>query len=293
LGEERRTATVLREIGRLSIEVGDWERARAFLEQSLKLERQSGNDHGIAMTRTFLGMLALLTGERSLARSHLEESLRVLQRLGGTNEIKKCLFFLGQLSCDGGDYAAARTRFTEIMEGDIRQYRWAVPCLLESYARLAAEEGRPARALRLGGAAAMLYPAIGTTLGPAYQDYLKRCWESAWQVLSEEEGAAAFEEGKAMTMEEALAYALVEPPPEGPQHTRFAGAIKEKAASGLSNRELEVLTLAAEGLTDAQVAERLYLSPRTVGQHLISVYRKLGVGSRTAAAREAARRGLI
>jgi predicted ATPase/DNA-binding CsgD family transcriptional regulator len=293
LGEERRLAAVLREIGRLSIEVGDWERARSFLEQSLKLEWQSGNEHGIAMTRTFLGMLALLTGERGLARSHLEESLGVLRELGGTNEIKKCLFFLGQLSCDEGDYAAARARFTEIMEGDTRQYRWAVPCVLESYARLAAEEGRPARALRLGGAAAMLYPAIGTTLGPAYLDYLQRGWESAWQMLSEEEGAAAYEEGKAMTLEVALTYALEEPPPEGPQHTRVAGVIKERAASGLSYRELEVLTLAAEGLTDAQVAERLYLSPRTVGQHLRSVYRKLGVSSRTAASREAARRGLI
>jgi ATP/maltotriose-dependent transcriptional regulator MalT len=293
LGEERRTATVLREIGRLSIEVGDWERARSFLEQSLRLEQQSRNEHGIAMARTFLGMLALLTGERSLARAHLEESLGVLRALGGTYEVKKCLFFLGQLSCDEGDYAAARARFTEIMEGGTQQYRWAVPCVLESYARLATEEGRPERALRLGGAAAMLYPAVGTTLGPAYQAYLKRGWAPAWQALSEEEGAAAFENGKAMTMEEALTYALEEPPSEEPQHTRVAGAIKKKVANGLSYRELEVLTLAAEGLTDAQVAERLYLSPRTVGQHLRSVYRKLEVSSRTAASREAARRGLI
>jgi DNA-binding CsgD family transcriptional regulator len=50
----------------------------------------------------------------------------------------------------------------------------------------------------------------------------------------------------------------------------------------LSVRELEVLRLIAEGLTDPQVAERLYLSPRTVSQHLRSVYRKLGVPSRAA-----------
>ncbi len=41
----------------------------------------------------------------------------------------------------------------------------------------------------------------------------------------------------------------------------------------------------AQGLTDAEVAERLFLSPRTVGQHLRSVYNKLGVSSRTAATR--------
>ena len=61
----------------------------------------------------------------------------------------------------------------------------------------------------------------------------------------------------------------------------------------LTSREIEVLRFMAEGLTDAQVAERLYISPRTVGQHLRSIYRKLGVPSRTAAARRAGELGLI
>jgi DNA-binding NarL/FixJ family response regulator len=54
---------------------------------------------------------------------------------------------------------------------------------------------------------------------------------------------------------------------------------------GLTTREVDVLRLVAEGLTDAQVAERLVLSPRTVSQHLRSVYNKLGVSSRAAATR--------
>ena len=61
----------------------------------------------------------------------------------------------------------------------------------------------------------------------------------------------------------------------------------------LSAREAEVLGLVAEGLTDQEVAQKLHLSPRTVGRHLSSVYRKLGVRSRTAAARAAAERGLV
>ncbi len=63
-------------------------------------------------------------------------------------------------------------------------------------------------------------------------------------------------------------------------------------AGGLSMREVEVLRLVAAGLTDAQVAERLFLSPRTVGQHLRSVYNKLGVDNRAAATRFAVERGL-
>jgi DNA-binding CsgD family transcriptional regulator/tetratricopeptide (TPR) repeat protein len=61
---------------------------------------------------------------------------------------------------------------------------------------------------------------------------------------------------------------------------------------GLTPRERDVLRLIAQGLTDAEVAERLSLSPRTVGSHLTSIYGKLHVQSRTAAARIALEHGL-
>lgn len=63
--------------------------------------------------------------------------------------------------------------------------------------------------------------------------------------------------------------------------------------AGLSRRELEVLRLVARGNTDAQVAEELFISPRTVARHLQSIYTKLNVNSRTQATREAIDRGLI
>ena len=65
------------------------------------------------------------------------------------------------------------------------------------------------------------------------------------------------------------------------------------ALGGLTAREVEVLRLVAEGLTDAQVAARLYLSPRTVTTHLTSIYNKLGVSSRSAATRFAVEQGLV
>jgi ATP/maltotriose-dependent transcriptional regulator MalT len=62
--------------------------------------------------------------------------------------------------------------------------------------------------------------------------------------------------------------------------------------NGLTGREVEVLRLVAAGLTNAQVAERLFVSRRTVDQHLRSIYTKLGVSSRAAATRFAVEREL-
>jgi DNA-binding NarL/FixJ family response regulator len=63
--------------------------------------------------------------------------------------------------------------------------------------------------------------------------------------------------------------------------------------AGLTAREVDVLRLVALGLSDAEVAERLVLSVRTVNAHLRSVYRKLGVRSRAAAGRFAQSNGLV
>ncbi len=67
---------------------------------------------------------------------------------------------------------------------------------------------------------------------------------------------------------------------------------RKRYPAGLTAREVEVLRLVAEGLSDAEVAERLYLSRRTVNTHLTAIYRKLDVSSRSAATRFAVEHGL-
>ena len=77
------------------------------------------------------------------------------------------------------------------------------------------------------------------------------------------------------------------------QSRKSAGNKPTTHPAGLTAREMEVLCLVAQGLTDAQVADRLVISPRTVNTHLTSIYSKLGVDSRTAATRYAIERQLV
>jgi DNA-binding NarL/FixJ family response regulator len=65
------------------------------------------------------------------------------------------------------------------------------------------------------------------------------------------------------------------------------------AQEGLTPREIEVLGMVATGRTDAEVAEQLVVSLRTVHAHLRSIYRKLDVHTRTAATRFALEHGLV
>jgi DNA-binding NarL/FixJ family response regulator len=105
--------------------------------------------------------------------------------------------------------------------------------------------------------------------------------------LGEEAFTVAWAEGQAMTLEQALAamghIAHSSQPPA--QATRRARRARQHQPSSpdLTAREEEVLRLVARGLTDAQIAEALVISPRTVNAHLRSIYTKLHIASRNAA----------
>jgi DNA-binding CsgD family transcriptional regulator len=87
-----------------------------------------------------------------------------------------------------------------------------------------------------------------------------------------------------MALEGAVEYAL-EPPPESKAPPTYP--------AGLSAREVEVLALLARGMTDPQIAEELYISPRTVNAHLRSVYHKIGSSTRAEATRFALEHDLL
>jgi DNA-binding NarL/FixJ family response regulator len=115
---------------------------------------------------------------------------------------------------------------------------------------------------------------------------MQRIMSEVQASISVEDFAQAFAVSKHLTADELLLQYQRDP-------FTSVQANRESVPSILTSREVEVLRLVASGLTDAQVAEKLVVSVRTINAHLQSIYSKLGVKSRTAAMREAEARNLL
>ena len=176
------------------------------------------------------------------------------------------------------------------MFGEAGDKFWMAVCL-EGLAGVAAAQGQPVGAARLFGAAAALRGAIGAPMEPARRAAYERHLAATRAQLTEEAFATAWAEGRALTPEQAVAALgqapILEQPTAGAQPSVSRDQPSAPCPAGLTAREVEVLRLVAGGLTDAQIAERLLLSPRTVHAHLRAIYGKLEVGSRSAATRYA------
>jgi DNA-binding NarL/FixJ family response regulator len=104
--------------------------------------------------------------------------------------------------------------------------------------------------------------------------------------MTESAFASAWAAGQALTLEEATAEALL-------LTEESEIAARPPAPFNLTRRELDVLELLTQHLTDHEIAERLFLSPRTASNHVARIIDKLGVENRREAAALAIRHGLV
>jgi DNA-binding CsgD family transcriptional regulator len=246
-------AIALNRLGHEAYELGNWSRAEAVLQEALERWRRLGNPWGIGVV---LGKLADVAQAR-------------------------------------GDDARAAVLYRESLDFWWSQGELGAVEILTGLARLAAKKERPEGAVRLFAAAEAVQKRVGLTLAPALRAKNERALDAARAKLGEEAFTAVWAAGGNLPLEQAVAEAQTVATDAGRSAHAEPDLGPSDALGGLSPREVEVLKLVAEGLTNAQVAQRLFLSPRTVNAHLNSIYHKLGVGSRSAATRFAVEHGLV
>ncbi len=262
----------------------DQARVPTLLEECLALSREIGFKEGIAASYWLSGQVALGQGDLVTARSLAEKSVALYKEMGHRHGSAESLPALGKVLVAEGDYAAARTKYEEslVISRELGE-KWIIAACLLGLGEVVAAQQKLAWAAQLWGAAEALREAIGVPIPPVELADYERSLSAARVHLGERASAAAWVQGRAMTPEQALAAKGQKPAP-----TPTATMIPPPTyPDGLTAREVEVLRLVAKGFTDAQVAEALVLSPRTVHAHLSSVYSKLGITSRSAATRYA------
>ncbi|MBL7202256.1 MAG: tetratricopeptide repeat protein [Anaerolineae bacterium] len=190
---------------------GDYEEAVAYSEQSLGISREIDDSWLSGITLLNLGEIARVQGDCVRALRCYEEGLSLLRERGDQLFSAIALHDLGQMAQDQGQHDRARAIHAESLSlsRDLSSRRGIAMCL-EKLADIAQVQARPARAARLLGAADALRRADGTPRGAIdHLDY-ERVLVGARSGLTEAEFAAAWEEGRAMGLEQTVSYALVD-----------------------------------------------------------------------------------
>ncbi len=284
----------LRLLGLVCLFQGETETARAVLEECLTQSLAVGDRRGSAYALIIRGYVALVQGELATATEHQERGLALLQEVGDRRGMAWGFYGLGWVTLLDGDAAKARAQLEETLAllREVGQ-QWFIALALEGLAAAVFQE-QPVWAARLWGAAEHLRETIGGSISALIQTVYEPFLAAARARLGEDAFAAAWAEGRALTLEAVLGPAGQAPLAQAtPARLPAQSKARPVFPAGLTAREVEVLQLVARGLTDQQVAELLIISPRTVSTHLTSIYNKLGVNSRAAATRFAVEHRLV
>jgi predicted ATPase/DNA-binding CsgD family transcriptional regulator len=308
-------AVICNILGQVAYECGDYAEARAWSQQSLTIEEQIGNRWSMAFSLTNLGKVAYAQGNYTEARALVTQSLAIRESIRDTRGVTTCLSWLGAIAVALNEPAEAAASYAQslALAREIGN-RWGVTASLIQFGQLATAQGQHIAAARLfhdalrlaleTGAApqvrmvlAAAAPLVRQSGSPAWADQLSQFAMSPTPAGDQEQAALLFgwlsrPEHLALTQEEALHTAPQQAPHVSHQPTPRPAA-PPPAAHGLTSREIEVLRLVAQGLTDVEIAEKLIVSPRTVGTHLSTIYSKLQVKSRSGATRFAFEHGLV
>ncbi len=275
LGDTWNIAGVITLLGVLERSRGHYDRAAPLHEEALALYRDLGEPFWVALTYCNLGILAHCQGDDPRAVALLEEAVAAFRALDDPWGLGVALSDLALVTGDRGDHDRAAAMHME----SLTRFREAgskegIVDAVARVATLAAATGRAAAAARMLGAVEALGQALGYALEHPDQARYARAVDDTRALLGDEALTAAWAAGRALSLEEAVAEAF--------------GVVSEPVVVtttpfGLTPREIEVLRLLVAGRSDREIADTLFISPRTAHHHVANVFAKLGVHTRAGA----------
>jgi predicted ATPase/class 3 adenylate cyclase len=211
LGDRSAEAEGIYNLGYVPAYEGDISGAVVMFEESRAMFEELGIRRGVADTLWILGIAARLEGDLSRSRALAEESLRLHRQAGDLFGATDGLHTLGRTALAQGDMATAAWSFLEALDNDEQVgNRTGMAVVLDNLAAKASAEGQHLRALRLAGASEAIKEVAGGHAPPPLID-LPDPREAAREALGESAVQAAWEEGRAMSLEEAISLARQEP----------------------------------------------------------------------------------
>lgn len=258
-----------------------YDAAGPLLDEGLALAREAGDGFRVAMAFNLLGDLARCQEQYAEAKAAYVECVVLLRQIGAERDLAASLQNLGHTYLHLGEIERAEASFTEgLTIQRAQQNRAGMRECLIGFAALAVACG-------LAGAGARLLAVVEaggwqkhSQQWPAtrmeYEQALARARLQTTAADFETEMAA----GRALSLEAGVEYALHLPWP-----TRTA-------APQLTQREREVASLVAQGLSNGEIARALFLSKRTVEKHIANILSKLGLTNRAQLVRWAVDQGL-
>ena len=264
--------------------------------EALPLFRQTGDRIQVGQVLGNLGLSELSAGDVDAARRHLAESLDIAREFNSRYDISFQTFNLGLAEYVGGSLAAAEALFAESLDVSWRTgMKSNTAYALIGLALTGRGGANPGWSARLHGAADQALASLGHVLQALEEGLANLDRQRLRDAMGAEAFEAEYSAGRTLDLAQAVHQALreLQPGSEAPRALASDAVVTDEAASVLTPRELDVLKLVAEGLSNYDIAQRLVLSEHTVHRHLSNIYGKLNISSRTAAVAWCLRAGLV
>jgi predicted ATPase/DNA-binding CsgD family transcriptional regulator/transcriptional regulator with XRE-family HTH domain len=286
IAEQRRDrwwqAWVLHVLGRVAYFEYDAVAARELGERSLAIAQEVGDRWLLAWPLHLLGLAAYIADDYSVAQDYYDQSLAIRRELGHLDGIVILSYLKGIVSERSGNLPLALAQYQEALQvARELNSAWLLSSVLAHFVSVAAGHD-PERAARIVGAVTLMSESAHTVPIPITEELFSQGVQLARQKLGESAFMSAWTEGRAMSLDAAVAEALaVEfgPPAHYP--------------AGLTAAELKVLRRLASGCTSRQIADDLVIAVTTVDRHITHIYQKIGRRGRAAATAFALEHGVL